>query len=330
MMSHPLAVGIDLGGTNLKGAVVTSDAAVLRRHAIPTNLERGPVAVVEDMEHLVDGLLKQVGAERSSLAGVGVAAPGPLSPTSGRILRTANLPGWVDVPLRDLVVERIGRPVFLENDGNAAAFGEFTAALRAGEAAEDLVMFTLGTGVGCGVILGRRILHGHFENAAELGHMIVAVDGLPCPCGQRGCLERYSSAGAVARRVAAALENGEASRLAGTGGTGRTLDAELVIEAARAGDALCKRIWDEACAYLALACINVQHAYNPARIILGGGMARAGAFLVGQVLGHVERRRWRLCDDLPAITLGRLGYDAGVVGAAALCFGDPPANPGTA
>lgn len=320
MTPLPIAIGIDLGGTNLKGAVVTSDAEILRRSVIPTNAEQGPEAVVADIARLVDGLLEGVGAERSALVGVGVGAPGPLSAESGRIYRTANLPGWVDVPLRDLVARRIGRPVFLENDGNAAAFGEFTAAERAGEPADELVMFTLGTGVGCGVILDGRILHGHFENAAELGHMIVVADGLPCPCGQRGCLEQYASAGAVARRVTAAIESGEASRLAVAGGSEPPIDAEMVIEAVRAGDALCTKIWDEACVYLAIACINVQHAYNPARIILGGGMARAGAFLVDRVREQVGRQRWRLCDDLPTIGLGRLGYDAGVVGAAALCF----------
>lgn len=325
-MTPPIAIGIDLGGTNLKGALVRQGAEILAKRTFPTDLSRGPDAVIADMVTLVDTLLSETGAPRSALVGVGVGAPGPLSQSQGRIIRTANLPGWVDLPLRDLLSERVERPVVLENDGNAAAYGEYWAGSCASGhgRAEDLVMLTLGTGVGAGVILGGRILHGHFENAAELGHTIVVLDGLPCPCGQRGCLEQYASAAGVARRVTQAVRDGEASTLADSIRSGVAVDSAAVARAANAGDPLCRKIWDEACAYLAVMCINIQHAFNPAHVVIGGGMAEAGAFLLDAVTAHVARNRWRLHEDVPAVELARLGYDAGVIGAAGLLLAGSP------
>jgi glucokinase len=181
-------------------------------------------------------------------------------------------------------------------------------------------MLTLGTGVGAGVVLNGRVWHGHFENAGEIGHTIVARNGLPCTCGQRGCLEQYSSAGAVARRVVTAIRNGVQSQLDDAVMAGDPVDAARVAECARNGDPLCLRIWDEACLYLSIACVNIQHAFNPARIVLGGGMSRAGGFLLDPVIDHFSRQRWFLHDDFPTIALAELGYDAGIIGAAGLVW----------
>lgn len=319
-MKPTLAIGIDLGGTNLKGAAVDPHGRILAKRTDPCEVRRGPDAVVADMAELIDALLAEVSVPRSELVGVGLGTPGPLSQREGRILKTANLPGWQDVPIAAMLAERTGGPVTLDNDGNAAAFGEFWAG--AGRGCDDLVMLTLGTGVGAGVVLGGRVLHGHFENAAELGHTIVAVDGLPCSCGQRGCLERYASAAGVARRVVEAVREGESSTLSGAVHAGEAIDSRRVVECALAGDALCRRIWDEACLYLAVACINIQHAYNPARVILGGGMSSAGDFLLDRVKEHAQRRKWSLHEDLPDIVLAGLGKGAGMVGAAGLAWRD--------
>lgn len=327
-MDFTVAIGIDLGGTNLKGAVVDRTGRVLGRHAKPIAGE-GPDAVIAEIVELVDRLLSEASVDRSKLVGVGVGVPGPLSLRTGRIIRAANLPGWVNVPIRDRLDELLHTPIVLDNDGNAAAFGEFWVGAGQSTGREpddtsggtaDLVMLTLGTGVGAGVVLAGRVLHGHFENAAELGHMIVAVNGLACSCGQRGCLEQYASAGAVARRVVEAIEKGEPSALSDAVSGGGAIDAERVAQWAKAGDPLCLRIWDEACLYLAVACINIQHAYNPGLVVLGGGMSKAGAMLLDRVTDHVTKQRWRLHDDIPTITLAKLGYDAGVIGAAGLAW----------
>jgi len=321
-MTATVAIGVDLGGTNLKAAVVDQEARILAKGTMPTAPERGPDAVIADIVELTDDLIADRHLARARVAGVGVGTPGPLSYRQGRIIKAANLPGWHDVDLRDRLAERLHLPVVVDNDANAAAFGEHWAG--AGRDGADLVLLTLGTGVGSGVVTEGRVLRGHFENAGELGHMIVAVDGLPCPCGQRGCLEQYASAGAVARRVAAAVAGGETSSAAEAVEEGNPLDARLVAAHARQGDILCNRIWDEACLYLAVACINIQHAFNPARVVLGGGMSEAGAFLSDRVNDHLRRQRWSLHDDVPAVVLSRLGPEAGVIGAAALVLIDAP------
>lgn len=316
-MKTSVAIGIDLGATNLKGAAVDRTGRILSQHTQPL-VKTEPDSVIVDMVTMVGGLMSAASLDRSELVGVGIGSPGPLSHRTGRIIRAANLPGWVDVPLRDRLRERIETPVVLENDGNAAAYGEYWAG--AGRDGGDLVMLTLGTGVGAGVVLDGRILHGHFENAGELGHTIVALDGLPCACGQRGCLEQYASASAVARRVVHAIGQGESSALAEAVGGREAIDARRVSDCARTGDPLCLRIWDEACRYLAVACINIQHAFNPARVVLGGGMSEAGSFLLDRVTEHVTRQRWSLHDDVPQVTLAELGYEAGMIGAAGLIW----------
>ena len=315
-MNPSVAIGIDLGGTNLKAAAVDRAGRVLAQATVRLATEDGPDAVIARMARLAEELLVEASVDRSALVGVGVGAPGPLSHRDGLIIKAANLPGWVNVALRDRLAERVRLPVTLDNDGNAAAFGEFW--VGAGKGRDDLVMLTLGTGVGGGVILNRQVLHGHFDNAAELGHMIVAPDGLPCSCGQRGCLEQYSSATAVARRTADAIKSGASSSIAQALGGGKSIDAEQVARCAREGDETCSRVWDEACRYLAIACVNIQHAYNPARVVLGGGMSEAGAFLLDRVRQHLEKQKWSLHDDLPAVSLTRLGKNAGVIGAAGL------------
>ena len=326
------AVGVDLGATNLKIAVVDRVGVVLAATIKPIAAQAGPDAVLAEIVEGVHAVTKTASLTESQIVGVGVGTPGPLDLKKGVIVRSANLPGWQNVPVRAHLQEKLGLPVVLENDGNAAAYGEYWAgAARDGKdavadskaavaAGGDMVMLTLGTGVGGGVIIDGRILHGHFDNAAELGHMIVVAGGLVCPCGQRGCLEQYASASAVARHAKAAVEAGEKSSLADRLRTGDEIDAESVAQHAAAGDEVAKRVWEEACSYLAVACINIQHAYNPRRVVLGGGMALAGDFLVDRVRHHLQAGRWTLHDDLPEVTIAHLGYDAGTIGAAGLAW----------
>lgn len=331
-MTAGVVIGFDLGGTHLKGAVVDPLGAILHQSTTDVRTERGPDAVIADIVAQVDPLLERSGRSRTDLRGVGIGTPGPLRVSEGRVIRSVNLPGWHDVPLRDTLQSALSCPVAMDNDGNVAAFGEYWAATgnpiveastaepNHDPAADDLVMFTLGTGVGAGIVIGGRIHHGYFENAAELGHMIVAIDGLPCPCGQRGCLEQYASAAAVARRVINAIDSGESCVLKVSRNSTPPIDAECVANAVRSGDALCTRVWDDACRMLAVACVNVQHSLNPRRIILGGGMAKAGAILFDGVRDHLRLNSWKLHDDIPTIEPGRLGYHAGVVGAAGLAW----------
>jgi glucokinase len=183
-----------------------------------------------------------------------------------------------------------------------------------------MVMLTLGTGVGGGVISDGELLHGALENAGEIGHMIVVPDGRPCPCGQRGCLERYASANAVAERLVEALQAGEDSMLKARVDSGESITSVDVAQAARTGDSLAARIWDETCHYLAIAAVNMQHVLNPERFVLAGGLIGAGDQLLDPVRQHFRRQTWHLTRDYPHIELATLGDDAGIIGAAALAW----------
>ncbi len=313
-MRQKLIVGIDLGGTNLQCGIVTDQGAVLHRATRPSRPERGPEPVLDDMAKLVESVIREIGASHDEVLGIGIGAPGPLSHRDGLIYKAANLPGWVNVRVPRGIIKRVSLPATLENDGNAAAYGEFWAG--AGKDVRSMIALTLGTGLGAGAIIDGEIHHGHFENALELGHTIVEPDGRPCMCGQRGCLEQYCSASSLGRQAVREIEQGAKSSLTDRVVPGQPLGSLPVVEAARAGDPLASRIWDDACRFLAIGCINLQHTFNPERIVLGGGMSRAGGFLLDRVRFHLEARKWHLHNDLPDVVIGRLDNNAGVIGAA--------------
>ncbi len=300
-------IGIDLGGTDIKAGLVDAQLNITAQVTLPTQAATGPDGVVERIVAIIEELR---GLPQATAAAVGIGTPGPLSPTRGIVYRSANLPGWRDVPLRDNVARRVGMPVTIDNDANVAAYGEY----RADPEIRNLVLLTLGTGVGAGAVVDGRILHGQHENASEWGHMIVHPGGIPCKCGQRGCLEMYASASNIAKRTAQQIRAGAESSLDDPD----SISGRDVADAAKSGDALANKVWDEACHALAIACINIQHALNPQRVLLGGGMGNAGEFLLDAVRRHYRAMHWNLCDDLPEIRLAILGNNAGIIGAAAM------------
>lgn len=309
-------IGIDLGGTNIKGGLVDASGALSERRSIPTEASGGFVHVFARLIGLVRALQEQARLAGVACARLGIGVPGPMRHADGFIYAAPNLPGWVNIPLRDRLQDALSLPVNVENDANAAAFGEFTAG--AGRGASDMVMLTLGTGIGGGVIVRGRLHRGHFDSAGEIGHMIVVAQGRECPCGQRGCLERYASANAVVERVKDAVAAGESSTLAARLRARESIDAPMVAAAARDGDPCAARIWDDACRYLAVACVNLQHVLNPRRIVLTGGLINAGEQLFAAVREHFARASWTVAQDRPEIVAATLDGDAGVIGAAVL------------
>ncbi len=318
-MSNSVTIGVDLGGTNIKGGVVDEHGAVLKRASLPTEAAAGYAHVLRRIVLLIDQLLASAQLSRSEVHAFGLGAPGPIAHDAGMILGAPNLPGFVRVPIRDDLARMLQRPVVLENDANAAAYGEF--AFGAGGRAPHMVLLTLGTGLGGGIVVYGRVLIGHFGTAAELGHMIVVPDGRACPCGQTGCIERYASANAVAERYVEALPDARSTpteALAQRVRGGESITSQDVAAAARSGESLAARIWDETCLYLAQGCVNLQHILNPARVVLGGGLTEAGDQLLRPTRAHFERLTWRMAKDAPEIVLATLGGDAGIIGAAAL------------
>lgn len=309
-------IGIDLGGTNIKAGVVGLDHAVLTHRSVETQAGGGFEHVFGRIVDLCRELLDWAVAGGHRVTAAGIGAPGPMVHKTGVVISAPNLPGWNNVPIRDRLSAAINLPATLENDANAAAYGEYLAVASGG--VRDMVMLTLGTGIGGGVILAGQLWRGSFDNAGEVGHTIVVPDGRPCPCGQRGCLERYASAHAVGVRCGEALAAGAESNLRSVWQARGEVTAKEVQEAAQGGDALAARIWDETCVYLAIACVNLQHVLNPQLIVLAGGLIAAGDALLAPVRRHFAERTWKAAQDAPRIELARLGGDAGIIGAAAL------------
>ena len=315
-MPADCTIGVDLGGTNIKGGVCGSDGAVLAFESRETQAKRGLKHVLTRMIALIGDLPAKAGLSKADIHAVGVGSPGPLSHTEGVIHNAPNLPGWVNIPLRQLLAEATGLPVVLENDANAAAFGEFVAG--AGENVSSMVMLTLGTGIGGGIVLDGQLWRGSDDAAAEIGHTVIVPGGRPCPCGQAGCLERYASANAVAERLIEAVRAGAGSSLRDRIEAGRLPDARDVLQAADAGDDLANRIWDETCCYLALGCLNIEHVLSPELIVLAGGLANARERLLNPVRVRYANSRWNLTPLSLRVTLATLGQQAGIIGAAAL------------
>ncbi len=307
-------VGVDLGGTNIKAGLVDGDAKVLCKFSVPTGIEEGTEHVVSTIANAAERAIRDAGVPRDHVCGIGIGSPGPMSHRRGLVINPGNLPCMKNVPLRDEITRRTGIRATLENDANAAAWGEYWAG--AGKGVRDMVMFTLGTGVGGGVIAEGNLLRGHFENGGELGHIIVQPGGRQCSCKQYGCLEAYSSAGNLAARLVEEIRAGKSSSLKAMVDRGEEIRAEHVDRAARAGDRLAEQVWDDACRYLAIACVVMQHVTNPERVVFAGGMINAGQPLLDRIRGHFRRLTWELLDDFPEIMFATLGDDAGLIGAA--------------
>jgi glucokinase len=313
-MAERFTVGIDLGGTNLKAGVCDEHGVLVAQHAVDTQAELGFEGVLARIVSLVKELLSLAGVRQTDIAAIGVGAPGPLSRAAGVVYSAPNLPGWVNAPLRDRLAAASGLPVVLENDANAAAFGEFIAG--AGRGSRSLVQLTLGTGVGGGIVLDGHLWHGVDDSAGEMGHTILVPGGRPCPCGQAGCFERYCSANAMAARLTEAVEAGEDSILAADIRAGRGLDAVAVERAKVSGDPLATRIWDETCYYLALGCITIERMLVPDLIVLAGGLIGAGERLLTPVQEYYAKLRWNLTRPATRVALSTLGGQAGIIGAA--------------
>ena len=309
-----VAIGIDLGGTDIKSGLVTPHGTIVKSETIPTEANKGVDHVISRIVGLIESHRQCVVSESLHLDGVGVGSPGTLSHERGIVIAPPNLPNWRNVPMADHIEARIGLRPVLENDANAAALAEFRCG--AGRGCDSMVMLTLGTGIGSGIIVDSQLFRGSNDNAGELGHMIVELDGRPCNCGQRGCLEAYASASGTAARARERIDAGEASSLASIVAQGREIDATMVADAARAGDALAQRVWRETCRYLAIGCINIVRAFDPERIILSGGMSRAGDHLLRPVIAGFDAMASDMLGDRPEIRIAELGNDAGLVGAA--------------
>jgi glucokinase len=308
--SAPLAVGIDLGGSQVRAALVDAQGRLLARAATRTDVAGGPRAVLKQME----GLFAEVvgGVDLASLAGIGVSSPGPLDSETGVVLGIPTLPGWVDIPIAAWLHDALHLPVTLENDGVAAAIGEWS--FGAGRGLSDFVYVTVSTGIGGGVIADGRVLRGRRRLAAHLGHMTMAADGALCSCGNQGCWEAQASGtafGEHARRLAAQTPASALHAL------GAAVDARRVIDAARAGDTLALQLVAHEAELLGIGIVSLLHLFSPQAVVVGGGVSAGFDLLHPGIADEVRSRAMPPFRDVPVVA-AQLGPNSGLVGAACL------------
>lgn len=297
------AIGVDLGGTNLRAAAIDSEGRIWEKISGSTNLAEGRDAVIMDIVGAIEGLKARHREDR--LAGVGIGVPGFIRMREGIIAGSNNLPGFDDFPVRDEIERRLGTPVILENDANAAALGEKW--MGAGRDVDDLVLLTLGTGIGGGIISHGRVLHGYVGMAGELGHMTVSPNGNPCGCGNVGCLEKHASATAI-ESMAVLLSLGE------------NLSAKDVFDLAEGGNERARLIFTVMGEALGVALANLVNIFNYPLYLLSGGVLAAWDCFAPAMLREVERRSFTYRSAGARIEKAALGNEAGLYGAACLPF----------
>jgi glucokinase len=307
-------LGIDIGGTNVKAALVSEDGALLS--FLSSSWSGGPAGDAVATAAALRASLCE-GHPEAEVIACGVGSAGLVDSESGVVRMSPNLPEWRDVPLRRMFEEALGLPTRLENDANAAAYGEFASGAARGST--NAVVVTLGTGIGGGIIVGGRLYRGR-SFAGEVGHMTVDFHGEACPCGNSGCLERLASAGAIVRGASGLLESGRESVLE----QGPELTAERVAEAASDGDAVAVEALSAAGRALGAGLATLGLVLDPDVIVLGGGVAAAGETLFEPAREEFSRRAYIGGAELTPIVPAELGNTAGVVGAALLARDELP------
>ena len=311
-------VGIDLGGTNIKIGLFDSELKLISKTSVATKVDMGPNVVIDKMAQTTKKLLAEAGFSMQDIVAVGIGTPGPAKYSEGIIIKSTNMPTFKNVPICRMLKERLGAPVVFDNDANVACWGEY--AVGAGKGVKDMVFFTLGTGIGGGIISNGELVHGCDENGAELGHMVIYPDGRKCNCGQRGCVEAYASADSTARRAREAIEAGAESRLKKVLDEKGQITSKDVYEHLANGDKLAKEITDGTAKALAITCINMLHTTEPKRIVFAGGMIAAGDVLLNRIKDFFNEHIWTLKKEMVEICFATLGEDAGIIGAAALAL----------
>jgi len=317
MSIAPYFVGVDVGGQTIKAGVVDDAGSALSSISVPTEAYKGQEHGLQQMCQAVRGAVAAAGLKLDDISAIGVATPGTMDIPAGIILDPPNLRPWKNVPVRRHVAETFGKPTAFQNDANAAAFGEYW--VGAGKDARSIVLFTLGTGIGCGIIVHDRVLEGEHSHGAEVGHIIVeATRGRMCGCGKPGHLEAYASATAVVKRAQEALEHSEVpSALRDLLRHGGELTARAVFDAAAGGDSLAQQIVEETAYYLAVGATCMMHTIDPDMIVFGGGMIAAGEAFLERIREHVRSLAFPVPAQRTQICYAKLGNDAGFIGAAA-------------
>lgn len=313
-----MRIGVDIGGTNLVAGLVDDNYNLVCKEATPALATRPDTEIVADIIMLCKRLMENNNLSEKDVRSIGVGIPGCHNPDTGVVLYCANI-NLHNTPMADMIRKEIDVPVFLGNDADCAALGEAYAG--ATKDVSDSMMITIGTGIGGGIIINKKIYNGFNHIGGELGHMVIVQDGELCGCGRKGCWEAYGSATALIRRTKAAVEANPDSKLAKlVDGDVSKVDGKTAFDAMRDGCPVGTAVVDEFVKCFSTGLINIINIFQPEKVVIGGGISKEGKPLVDAIMRHVDAERYGKDNELPKTTIhtAELGNDAGIIGAAVL------------
>ena len=312
-------IGIDVGGTNVKIALVDDKGSILYSNSVPTRAEMGYEYTVNNIKQAIKDLMKETNTEAKDIQGIGFDFPGQVDCKTGVVKLAPNIPGWVNVPIAQMIEEEFHIPTRIDNDVRCAALGELK--FGAGRGCENFVCITVGTGIGSGLVINGKVVRGAANAAGELGHIKLQMeDGPLCGCGDSGCLEAFASGPSIVAMAQEYLKGGKSAKFRELAGDGE-ITPYIVAKAAEAGDPVAKRIFEKMGYYIGMGLTSVINLLNPEKIIIGGGVAECGDLLLDPIRRTINDRAMKVQRESVEIVPAELGNSAGVIGASMLVEG---------
>lgn len=305
-------IGIDLGGTNIAAGIVDENGRTLVKDSTPTLAQRPNSEVVEDMCSLCERLVKNADIDMDDIGAIGIGCPGTVDTRNAEVVFAANT-NMEKLYIGDMIKKRLNKPVYADNDANAAAYGEY---IINGKGAESFVLITLGTGVGGGIIIDKKLYHGFNQAGAELGHITLVSGGEQCSCGKKGCWEAYASVTALIRQTKQAMEEHPESAMHKWTDNYGKVSGRTAFECAKQGDAAAKTVVDNYIRYVADGLVSILNIFQPERICVGGGISKEGDYLMDPLKELVYKDDFNRHMPKTAIETASLFNDAGIIGAA--------------
>ncbi len=309
-------IGIDVGGTNVKIALVDDSGKIIYSNSVPTRAEMGYEYTVNNIKQAIYDLLKETKLEAKEIEGIGFGFPGQVDYKSGVVRLAPNIPGWVDVPIAKMIEDEFHIPTRVDNDVRCAALGELK--YGAGKGCENLICITVGTGIGSGLIVNGKLVRGASNAAGEIGHIKLQIhDGPICGCGDTGCMEAFASGPAIVAMAEEYILGGKSTKYREMA-NGGDITPFIVAEAAKAGDPVARRIFSRIGEYIGIGMASVVNLLNPEKIIIGGGVADAGDILLDPLKDTLKKRAMKIAGETVEVVPAQLGNTAGVIGASLL------------
>lgn len=313
-------IGIDVGGTNVKIALVDGEGKIIYSNSVPTYAQMGYEYTVNNIKQAIRDLMKETNTDAKEIEGIGFDFPGQVDYKTGVVKLAPNIPGWVNVPIAQMIEEEFNIPTRIDNDVRCAALGELK--FGAGKGCENFVCITVGTGIGSGLVINGQLVRGAANAAGEIGHIKLQMNGGPiCGCGDTGCLEAFASGPSIVAMAQEYLKGGKSTKFREMAGADGEITPYIVAKAAEAGDPVAKRIFEIVGTYIGMGLVSVINLLNPEKVIIGGGVAAAGDLLLDPIRKTIKERAMIVAGNSVEIVPAELGNSAGVIGASMLVEG---------